>query len=100
MGKCDRGIDPIRSKAEYSKYQKEYPKNHKKIGKSRIMQILIKRYERSADLTARSSLSQLIATCNDEIWTTSKTWSPKKFIFKMVIIFSFIEYKLLNLEYK
>ena len=46
------------------------------------MQILIKRYERSADLTARSSLSQLIATCNDEIWTTSKTWSPKKFIFK------------------
>ena len=38
-----------------------------KIGKSRIMQILIKRYERSADLTARSSLSQLIATCNDEI---------------------------------
>ena len=44
--------------------------------------ISIKRYERSADLTARSSLSQLIATCNDEIWTTSKTWSPKKFIFK------------------
>ena len=79
MGKCDRGIDPIRSKAEYSKYQKEYPKNHKKIGKSRIMHILIKRYERFANLTARSSLSQLIATCNEEVLT--KIWSDQKFPF-------------------
>ena len=65
MGKCDRGIDPIRSEAEYSKKKKKH--------------ISIKRYERSADLTARSSLSQLIATCNEEVLT--KIWSDQKFPF-------------------
>ena len=43
------------------------------------MQILIKRYERSADLTARSSLSQLIATCNGQVLT--KICSDQKFPF-------------------
>ena len=47
--------------------------------KKKKKHISIKRYERSSDLTARSSLSQLIATCNEGFLT--KIWSDQKFPF-------------------